>query len=241
MADSINPKKRSLMPSSPLRRSLRAAGHHLSPVVQVGKEGVTEAVLAQVDQALFDHELIKVKSGTETPEDRFATAEAIAAGAEGSQLAQILGRTLLLYRRHPDKPRFEPLPAPPKAARPDRKSRPAGTTRPERGGRPELRSRPERTARPERTGRTDAPAAPSAPAAQNEPVAPNAPAAPSAPAGPTAPAAQSGPATPAAPVAPAAPPAGLPPAAGSPHPRSSLGRRSSASPREAPEEGAAEA
>ena len=150
MSDSKSPKKRSLMPSSPLRRSLRAAGHHLSPVVQVGKEGVTEAVLAQIDQALFDHELIKVKSGTETPEDRFATAEAIAAGAEGSQLAQILGRTLLLYRRHPDKPRFEPLPAPPRSARPDRKTRPASTTRPGRGGRPELRARPER---PDRTGR----------------------------------------------------------------------------------------
>ena len=155
VADSINPKKRSLMPSSPLRRSLRAAGHHLSPVVQVGKEGVTEAVLAQIDQALLDHELIKVKSGTETPEDRFATAEAVAAGAEGSQLAQILGRTLLLYRRHPDKPRFEPLPAAPRAPRPDRKTRPATTTRPGRGGRPELRARPERTGRTERTGRPE--------------------------------------------------------------------------------------
>ena len=152
VSDSKSPKKRSLMPSSPLRRSLRAAGHHLSPVVQVGKEGVTEAVLAQIDQALLDHELIKVKSGTETPEDRFATAEAIAAGAEGSQLAQILGRTLLLYRRHPDKPRFEPLPAAPRAPRPDRKTRPATTTRPGRGGRPELRARPERTGRPDRTG-----------------------------------------------------------------------------------------
>ena len=78
MPDPISPKKRSLMPSSPLRRTLRAAGHHLAPVVQVGKEGVTEAVLAQVDQALIDHELIKVKAGTETPDDRFSTAEALA-------------------------------------------------------------------------------------------------------------------------------------------------------------------
>ena len=98
------------MPSSPLRRQLRAAGHHLSPVVQVGKEGVTEAVLRQLDRALLDHELVKVKMGTETPDDRFASAEALAAGAEGAHLAQILGRTLLVYRRHPEKPRFEPLP-----------------------------------------------------------------------------------------------------------------------------------
>ncbi len=117
-----SPKKRSLMPSSPLRRRLRAAGHHLAPVVQVGKEGVTDAVLRQLDGALLDHELVKVKAGTETPEDRFATAEALLAGVEGAALAQILGRTLLLYRRHPKKPRFEPLPA--QAGKPERPARP---------------------------------------------------------------------------------------------------------------------
>ena len=111
MPTPTNPRKKSLMPSSPLRRTLRAAGHHLQPVVQVGKEGVTEAVLRQLDRALLDHELVKVKAGTESPEDRFGTAEALLAGVAGAQLAQILGRTMLLYRRHPKKPRFEPLPA----------------------------------------------------------------------------------------------------------------------------------
>lgn len=104
-----SPRKRSLMPSSPLRRTLRAAGHHLSPIVQVGKEGVTEAVLRQLGQALLDHELVKVKVGTESPEDRFEAAEALRAGC-GAQVAQILGRTVLVYRRHPRKPRFEPAP-----------------------------------------------------------------------------------------------------------------------------------
>lgn len=114
-----SPRKRSLMPSSPLRRRLRAAGHHLSPVVQVGKEGVTGPVLRQLDRALVDHELVKVKVGTESPEDRFATAEALLAGADGAWLAQILGRTMLLYRRHPKKPRYEPLPAPRPGSGPD--------------------------------------------------------------------------------------------------------------------------
>ena len=70
-----NPKKRALMPSTRLRKALRAAGHHLSPVVQVGKEGVTEAVLRQLDEALATHELVKVKIGTESPEDRFEAAD----------------------------------------------------------------------------------------------------------------------------------------------------------------------
>jgi RNA-binding protein len=160
VSDSPSPKKRSLMPSSPLRRTLRATGHHLAPVVQVGKEGVTEAVLRQVDRALLDHELIKVKVGTETPEDRFLTAEALLGGAEGSHLAQILGRTMLLYRRHPEKPRFEPLPASVVAAR-QRNARPeprARSTRAERTGRPARGGRPERTeraGRPERSGRSE--------------------------------------------------------------------------------------
>ena len=113
-----NPKKRALMPSSPLRRKLRAAGHHLSPVVQVGKEGVTAPVLRQLDRALLDHELVKVKIGTESPEDRFETADALLSGVPGAALAQILGRTMLLYRRHPKKPRFEPLPASPDEGKP---------------------------------------------------------------------------------------------------------------------------
>jgi RNA-binding protein len=94
------------MPSGPLRKRLRAAGHHLSAIVPVGKEGVSEAVLRQLGQALRDHELVKVRIGAESPEDRFEAAERLAGGA-GAQVAQILGRTLLLYRKHPEAPRFE--------------------------------------------------------------------------------------------------------------------------------------
>jgi RNA-binding protein len=95
------------MPPGRLRKALRGAGHHLAPVVQVGKKGVTEAVLRQVAQALLDHELIKVKVGTESPSDRFEAAERL--GEKGASVAQILGRTILLYKKHPKKPRFEKL------------------------------------------------------------------------------------------------------------------------------------
>ncbi len=101
-----NPKKRALMPSTKLRKALRAAGHHLSPVVQVGKEGVSDAVLKQLDEQLLAHELVKGRLGTESPEDRFEAAERLG-GAAGAQIAQILGRTVLVYRKHPEKPRFE--------------------------------------------------------------------------------------------------------------------------------------
>jgi len=95
------------MPSAPLRRALRSAGHALDPVVQIGKQGTTEKVVAQVTQALLDHELIKVKIGSECPETRFEVADRLA-GEPGVKVAQILGRTILLYKRHPKHPKFEP-------------------------------------------------------------------------------------------------------------------------------------
>jgi len=95
-----------LMPSNPLRRRLRGLGHALDPVVQIGKLGASDAVAKQVNQALLDHELVKVKLGSECPETRFELAEQIAT-VPGVNVVQILGRTILLYKRHPKNPKFE--------------------------------------------------------------------------------------------------------------------------------------
>lgn len=86
-------------------RFLRSLGHELSPVVQVGKEGVTDGLVAATARALLDHELIKVRVGAEAPDDRVASAEQLSERT-GAALVQVLGRTCLLYRRHPEKPRI---------------------------------------------------------------------------------------------------------------------------------------
>ncbi len=86
-------------------RHLRALGHHLEPVVHVGKEGVTEALSKAIDQALTDHELIKLKLNPETPDDRHDVAAAVAEALK-AEVAQVLGRTILLYRRHPSEPKI---------------------------------------------------------------------------------------------------------------------------------------
>jgi RNA-binding protein len=88
------------------RRKLRALGHHLATVVQVGQGGVTPGVLAAVEQALWDHELVKVKLASEDREVRRAQAEELASGT-GAEVAQVLGRTVLLYKPNPDEPRIE--------------------------------------------------------------------------------------------------------------------------------------
>jgi RNA-binding protein len=136
MLSQVSPKKKSLMPSSPLRSQLRGAGHALPAIVQIGKEGTTAAVLKQLGQALHDHELVKVKIGSECPETRFETADQLAALPD-VQLAQVLGRTLLVYRRDPERLRYEGGAAPPRAAAPaagaSRKAAPTGKPRPAGG------------------------------------------------------------------------------------------------------------
>lgn len=88
--------------SSAQRRSLRALAHHLEPVVQVGHQGVTDAVLAAVREALLTHELIKVRM--HEPEDKAAMSEALAAGT-GATLCGLVGHTAVLYKRHPKQPK----------------------------------------------------------------------------------------------------------------------------------------
>ncbi len=94
------------MPSSKLRRALRGHGHRLSPVVQIGKAGVTEGVVKQVAQALADHELIKLRVDADSPADRFAVADDLST-RPGVSVVQILGGTILLYKRDPHRPRYE--------------------------------------------------------------------------------------------------------------------------------------
>ncbi len=84
-------------------RFLRARGHGLRPTVLIGKGGVGEAVLRQIEAELLARELVKVKLLPACPEDKEACAAAIT-GATGAVLAQRVGRTLLMYRPHPEEP-----------------------------------------------------------------------------------------------------------------------------------------
>ncbi|WP_428264723.1 ribosome assembly RNA-binding protein YhbY [Haliangium sp.] len=92
------------------RRYLRARGHELAAIVQMGKEGLSPALVQAVDDALDQHELIKIRIGQgaliEGKRDRRAAAEDLARQTK-SEVAQVLGNTLLLYRRHPEEPEIE--------------------------------------------------------------------------------------------------------------------------------------
>lgn len=98
--------------TSKQRRHLRALAHHLNPIVMVGRAGLTDAVVRSVDEALAQHELIKVRIDAESPDDKHEVAEALA-GRLHAAVAQTIGHLVVLYRRHPEKPQIE-LPDAPK-------------------------------------------------------------------------------------------------------------------------------
>jgi RNA-binding protein len=87
-------------------RFLRALAHEIKPTVQIGKQGLSDAVCAQVEQALLDHELIKVKLGSECPDDLPEVATQISARLS-AHIAQSIGLTLVLYKRHPTEPKIQ--------------------------------------------------------------------------------------------------------------------------------------
>ncbi|MEO7096460.1 MAG: ribosome assembly RNA-binding protein YhbY, partial [Polyangiales bacterium] len=78
-------------------RYLRSLAHPLDPVVQVGKDGVTRELIAAVDSALLDHELIKVRLAADGAVEKKIAAAKIASGT-ASEVAQVIGRILVLYR-----------------------------------------------------------------------------------------------------------------------------------------------
>jgi RNA-binding protein len=87
------------------RRHLRALGHHLHAVVQIGHDGVTDALALETNRQLEAHELIKVKVSENAPLERHDAADALAQRC-GAEVAQVLGRTALLYRPRKEKPQI---------------------------------------------------------------------------------------------------------------------------------------
>jgi len=123
------------------RQELKGRAHRLNPVVLLGAEGLTEAVVKEVDRALNAHGLIKIK----VPGDERAAREDIFV-----QLAERLSAArVVLYRPLPDAPPPPPTRSPKAPARPPARAA-GGATTAQRGkpGRGEIRA--ERPSAPRR-------------------------------------------------------------------------------------------
>jgi putative YhbY family RNA-binding protein len=104
----------SAIPLTPAeRKALRAAAHHLDPVVVIGAEGLGDAVLRAADEALRAHGLIKVRMFSDSRDERAAALERLADGLSAAPV-QHIGKLLVLWRPKPPKPEpaAEPTGAP---------------------------------------------------------------------------------------------------------------------------------
>lgn len=95
--------------SNEQKKAFRAIGHTLNPIVTVASNGITEGVMDELNRALDDHELIKIKVAVG---DREVKHEVIAELIKrtGAELVQQIGNTALLLRHNPKaKPRLSNL------------------------------------------------------------------------------------------------------------------------------------
>ena len=83
------------------KKQLKSQAHSLKPVVMIGQAGLTHAVLAEIENALDCHELIKVKIRAERDE-RKLISEKICQNTQ-AELIQTIGQILVIYRLNPKK------------------------------------------------------------------------------------------------------------------------------------------
>jgi RNA-binding protein len=89
------------------RAYLKSLAHHLKPVAFVGKEGVSDATVRSVEEALSNRELIKVKVLEASPSNVREAGAELEQRIAGAELVQTIGRIAVLYRPHPEKPQIE--------------------------------------------------------------------------------------------------------------------------------------
>jgi RNA-binding protein len=86
------------------RRHLRKLAHGKRPIITVGEAGISDSVLSALDQALIDHELVKVKlPGAEGKKELGAEL----AARSGAHLCGLVGHMAILFRPDPETPRIE--------------------------------------------------------------------------------------------------------------------------------------
>ena len=88
--------------SNKQKQYLKGLAHSLKPVVQLGGNGLTEGVLAEIDNALGHHELIKVKVPTDDREEKSLIMDAIIRQT-GALKLQVIGHVLITFRQSDEK------------------------------------------------------------------------------------------------------------------------------------------
>ncbi|MFT2092706.1 ribosome assembly RNA-binding protein YhbY [Paraglaciecola sp. 2405UD69-4] len=88
--------------SNKQKQFLKGLAHTLKPVVQLGNNGLTEGVMAEIEGAINHHELIKVKVPTDDKEEKTLIMDAIIRES-GAIKVQAIGHTLVMYKPSDEK------------------------------------------------------------------------------------------------------------------------------------------
>jgi RNA-binding protein len=91
--------------SASQRRYLRGLCHSLRPVILLGAKGVSDAVTKELELALDQHELVKIKLSGGDRDQRQQQIDALTE-ATGAQMVQQIGHTASVFRRNEDEPRL---------------------------------------------------------------------------------------------------------------------------------------
>ena len=87
------------------KKHLRRLAHPMNPIVMLGNAGLTDAVVAELDRALTDHELVKVSARVGDREARNGTLATLASRT-ASELVQRIGHVGVFYRRRAELPKI---------------------------------------------------------------------------------------------------------------------------------------
>ncbi|WP_209122962.1 ribosome assembly RNA-binding protein YhbY [Alkalihalobacillus sp. BA299] len=88
------------------KRFLRSKAHHLTPIFQVGKGGVNDNMIKQINDALEARELLKVSVLQNCEEDKDEVATELSNGAK-AELVQVIGNTIVLYKESKENKQLE--------------------------------------------------------------------------------------------------------------------------------------
>ncbi len=83
--------------TSAQRKALKARAHHLKPVIRVGQKGISENLLAETEQTLTSHELIKVHIARDDKDERRTIAAELARHCQ-AEVVNHIGKIAILYR-----------------------------------------------------------------------------------------------------------------------------------------------
>ncbi len=81
------------------RAALRAKANHLEPIIQIGKEGITDNLITQIDDTLDTRELIKIRVHLETAPDAPRIFASELADRLEADVVQVIGGVIVLYRQ----------------------------------------------------------------------------------------------------------------------------------------------